>query len=57
MSKALQTVIENMVSSLEERGYDVNKVKITDDLVTIWFDTPFDMSGELSFNSKVLGIV
>ena len=57
MSNTVQTFIENFVSNLEERGYDVQKVKIADDLITIWFDSPFDMTGELSFDPKILGIV
>ena len=57
MSKALQTVIENIISSMEEKGYGVNKVKIEDDLVTMWFETPFDMTGEFSFDPKILGVI
>ena len=56
VEKTLKEVIKEIVDALEEKGYDVDKVVIQEEMVTIHFIAPQDISGELSFNSKVLGI-
>lgn len=56
MSNALMTFIDKLIDSLEEKGYDVNEVKIFEEQVIINFTTMFDMSGQMSFNPKALGI-
>lgn len=56
VEKTLREVIKEIVDALEEKGYDVDKVVIVEDQVTIHFVAPQDITGELSFNSKALGI-
>lgn len=56
MSNALMTFIDKLVDSIEAKGYDVNEVKIFEEQVIINFTTMFDVTGQMSFNPKALGI-